>query len=364
MAMIFSLRYSLILYFAMFFCFMDDVLVQSSSTSFGFKNFGNNSKFLDSEIGFYGEAKVDENGSFVELTESHSFSSGRVMYRKPIKLMGRNGSRKASFGTYFTFSLSSEDGDGILFVMLPKGYSSGGYNGKLFGLSNELIEKKNRAFFAVEFDTKFDAEFGDLSNNHVGIDVGSLVSVKVTNGSDLKLKLSSGKKLQCWIDYEASSKRIEVRMSKEGEERSVSPLLSCPVDLSEMFKGEEVFFGLSSSNANSSQVCRLYSWSFKLRPVPYWMHSYPLDPKPIAKDAEAVVMIRQKSDCKLKVLTALILGTVCGALGAYIVMFVWSVFVSKKPVAPEEYMIKPVMYDYDKVHVLAVDKSDDGMNSK
>ncbi|KNA12093.1 hypothetical protein SOVF_129070 [Spinacia oleracea] len=343
-----------------FFCFImgSDVFAESSSSaSFGFKDFGKNSKFLGSEIGFYGDAKLNENGSFVGITQSRNYSAGRVMYRRPVKLMGRNGSRKFSFGTYFTFSLSSENGDGIVFVMLPNGFSSSGYNGKLFGLSNELIEKKDRAFFAVEIDTKIDSEFGDLDDNHVGVNVGSLVSIKVTNGSDLKLGLNSGKKLQCWIDYEASSKRIEVRMSELGKERAVSPLLSCPIDLSEMFKEEEVYLGLSSSNANSTQVCKLYSWSFKVREVPYWMHSHPLDPKTGGKDVEPVI-VEQKSDCKIKVITALILGTACGALGAYTAMFIWSVLVSKKPVVPEELMVKPMMYDYDKVHVVAVDKSD------
>lgn len=40
-------------------------------------------------------------------------------------------------------------------------------------------------------------------------------------------------------------------------------------------------------------------------------------------------------------------------------MFVWSVFVTKQPVAPEEYVVKPAIYDYAKVKVLAVDACDD-----
>ncbi|KMT15442.1 hypothetical protein BVRB_3g059780 [Beta vulgaris subsp. vulgaris] len=357
------LRYYLFFWFLVFFFLMAGFLLAEASPSFGFKNFDKNSKFLDSQIAFYGDAMIDGNGSFVKMTQSWNYSAGRVMYKIPIKQLERNGGRKASFGSYFSFSLSSENGDGLVFVMLPNGFSSGGYNGKLFGLSNELIEKKNRAFFAVEIDTKFDAELGDLNNNHIGINVGSLVSVKVSNASDVKLSLSSGKKLQCWIDYEASSKRIEVRISKAGEKRPVYPLLSCPIDLSGMFKNEEVFIGLSSSNANSNQICKLYSWSFKLRQVPYWMHSHPLDPETVSKDAQPV-MIQPKRDCALKVLTALILGTACGALGAYMVMFVWSIFFTKKPVAPEEYMVKPVMYDYNKVKALAVDKSDEACNNK
>ncbi|KAL2934212.1 putative L-type lectin-domain containing receptor kinase S.7 [Bienertia sinuspersici] len=319
-----------------------------SISSFGFKKFEKDSRFLGSEIGLYGDAKVVKNGSFVKITQPRNFSGGRVMYKKPIKELEINGSRKVSFGTYFSFSLSRGKGDG--------------YDGKLFGLSNELIQKKNRAFFAVEIDTKMDAEFGDLDDNHVGINMGSLVSVKVANVSKVKLLLNSGKTLQCWIDYEASSKRIEVRLSKTGKERPIYPVLSFPIDLSEMFKNEEVYIGISSSNANSTQVCKLYSWSFKLRQIPIWMHSHPLDPQTFTKHDEPVIS-RRKSDCTAKVLTALVIGTACGALGAYIVMFIWNIFVTKKPVAPEEYVSKPMIHDYDKFNVLAVHIPVDGNNN-
>ncbi|XP_057517268.1 probable L-type lectin-domain containing receptor kinase S.7 [Amaranthus tricolor] len=359
MASIYFSRYYLLFFSVVFLICFPGLFLAQSSSSFGFKSFAKNSNFLN-EIGFFGDTKLDENGSFVQITQSWGFSAGRMMYRKPITMgmnkLGRN--IKASFGTYFSFSLSPENGDGLAFVMLPNGYSSDGYNGKLFGLSNELIQKKNRAFFAVEIDTKMDNQFGDLDGNHVGINIGSLVSVKVSNSSELNLDLSSGKKLQCWIDYEASSKRFEIRMSKADETRPVSPLLSCPIDLFEMFKGQDVFIGLSSSNANSTQVCKVFSWSFKLRQVPYWMHSQPLDPQTVPKDVKPVT-IRQKTDCTVRVLTALIIGIACGALGAYTVMFVWSVFVTKQPVAPEEYVVKPAIYDYDKVKVLAVDACDD-----
>lgn len=348
------IRYLLTFSFLALF-FLAVPLLVDSSPSFGFQKFDKGSNF-ESQIALYGDTKVDENGSYVQITGSWNLSAGRVMYRKPIKLVEGNPRRKASFGTYFSFSLSPEDGDGLAFVMLPVGFSLDGYDGTLFGLSNELAEKKNRPF-VIEFDTKIDAKYGDLNGNHVGIDVGSLVSVKVTNASDVKLVLNSGEKLQCWIDYEATSKRIEVRLSKLGKKRPSDPLISYPIDLSEMFKNKPVFLGLSSSTANSTQICNLYSWSFKLRQVPYWMHSQPLDPEAFTKDAEPVAL-HKRSDCILRVLTALIFGTGCGALGAFIALFVWTVFVTKRPVAPEEYVVtRPVNYEYDKVKVLVVEKS-------
>ncbi|GAB4833921.1 hypothetical protein Ancab_032168 [Ancistrocladus abbreviatus] len=324
--------------------------------SFGFQTFSKDSNF-ESQLALYGDAKVDSGGSFVQITGSRSMSTGRLMYKRPIKLVEGDPRKQMSFGTYFSFSLSAQVGVGLAFVMLPNGFASNGYDGSSFGLSYGLGQGKIRGF-AVEFDTKIDAKYGDPNGNHVGIDVGSLVSVKVTNVSKTKLVLNSGEKLQCWIDYEPSSKRVEVRLSKLGAERPIVPLVSCPIDLLEIFKDEELFFGLSASNANSTQICNVYSWSFKLRRFPYWMHSQPLDPDLLSKDAKPVIMQR-RSDCTLRVLTALIFGTGCGALGAFLVLLVWTMLANRQPVMPEEFVVHPVKcdYDYDKVKVLVMDEA-------
>ncbi|KAJ6750238.1 hypothetical protein OIU85_000836 [Salix viminalis] len=236
-----------------------------SSYSFSFESFDKNPNF-QSNIALYGDAKVAGNGSSLQLTRSVSSSAGRVMYKQPIKLV-------------------------------------------------EGPEKSGPKFVAVEFDTKRDAEYGDLNDNHVGIDVGAFVSVKVRNVSSNDMVLNSGKRLHSWIDYEAGSKRLEVRLSQSGDMKPIDPLLSYPLDLSNMWNDERVLIGLSSSNGNSSQTCFLYSWSLKLRHVPQWMHSEPLDPRDFAKRAKPV-LAQKKSDCILKMLAAMIFGSACGALGS------------------------------------------------
>ncbi|TQD92065.1 hypothetical protein C1H46_022344 [Malus baccata] len=50
-----------------------------------------------------------------------------------------------------------------------------------------------------------------------GIDVGSFVSLVVCNVSELNLVLNSGERLTCWIDYDASSQRLEIRRFKIDE---------------------------------------------------------------------------------------------------------------------------------------------------
>ncbi|XP_059667901.1 L-type lectin-domain containing receptor kinase VIII.2-like [Cornus florida] len=324
------------------------------NSSFSFKNFDKDSNF-ESQLALYGDAKIDNGGSSVQLTGSSSSSAGRLIYKKPIKLGEGNPKRMVSFSSYFSFSISPENGDGLAFVMFPIGFPLNVFDGSSFGL---LVERKIRVF-TVEFDTSRDDKYGDLNSNHVGIDIGSLVSVKVANVSSINLVLNSGEKLQAWIDYEVGSKRLEVRLSKLGEIRPEKPLLWCPFDLSQIWREEEVIVGLSSSNANSSQKCIVLSWSFKLRQVPSWMHSQPLDPKAFSENTKAL-RVPKRSDCVQRVLGALIFGTGCGALGAFLVLLAWTTFGNRRPVVPEEFVMHPVECDYKKFKVVVDKPMEDG----
>ncbi|BAT97159.1 hypothetical protein VIGAN_09052700 [Vigna angularis var. angularis] len=55
---------------------------------------------------------------------------------------------------------------------------------------------------------------GDPNSSHVGIDVGSHLSLAVANASYVGLVLNNGEKLNAWVDYEGGPKVMEVRLSK------------------------------------------------------------------------------------------------------------------------------------------------------
>lgn len=337
------------------------VLNADPSSSFSFKSFGKG-PHLESTIALYGDAKLVNGGSVFQLTDSVSSSAGRVMYKKPIKLVEGNPRNLASFSTNFSFSMSKDNGDGLAFIMVPSGFNLSMSGNTSFGLSLEMDKSKFRVV-AIEFDTLRDVKYGDLNENHVGIDVFSLVSVKVSNVSSHNIVLNSDKKLNSWIDYEASSKRLEVRLSYLDSAKPVDPLLSYPIDLSKLWNDEEVFVGLSSSNRNSSQICYLYSWSFKLRHVPHWMHSQPLDPKTFVKNLKTPPQPpTTQTDCLLKVLGALIFGTACGALGASIVLYLWTIFANRRPVVPvpEDCAVHLADFEYEKFKVLVGKTVEDG----
>lgn len=313
------------------------MLALAQDGSFSFKNLGKDPNF-ESNITLFGDAKVVPSESRVQLTNSVESSAGRVVYKKPIKLVEGKSGRFASISTYFSFSMSAENGggDGLVFFMAPR--SS---NFRVFGGKGE----SNVSIVAVEFDAL---------KNHVGIDVGSLEkSVKVRNLAPFHLVLNHGKKLHTWIDFEASSKRLEIRLNHSGDIKPVAPLLSYNLDLFKMWGDEEIFVGLSSSNGNSSQSCSIYSWSFKSRHLPNWMHSQPLDPKAlITKNPKIPTDDGEKSDCLLKVLGALVSGVVFGALATFGGMYLWRMFGKRRPVVPEECAMHPVDFEYKKFQVV------------
>lgn len=327
--------------FSIFLLYFRSLAVESKS-SFYFKNFSKDSNFK-SQLALYGDSKVVVSGLSLEITGSSVSGAGRIIYKNPIKLLEVKTESLVSFSTNFSFSLSRAYGNGLTLFMVP--FSS-------FGL---LVEKKVR-LFSVEFDISDDNKYGDANGNHVG----SFIYVKVRNvSSSIKLVLSSGEKVQAWIDYEASSKRLEVRMSKLGHIKPVDPVLSYSIDMSLMWKEDEVLVGLGSVYGNSSQLCNVYSWGFSSRQVPHLMHSQPLDPE-VHVDEKKAPTIHKRSDCLTKILAALIFGTACGALGAIFALFVWTIFgENRRAIIPEEYAVQPVRIEYKKCEVV-VDKQLEG----
>lgn len=327
-----------------------DTLYADFNVSFASKNVDKSSNF-ESLFAFHGDAQlVTGDDMSVQISGSVIPSAGRILYKQPIKLAEGYPMKLVSFAMNFVFSLSSEKGDGLAFAMAPVGYPANVFDGGSFGL---LVGSKLK-FLAVEFDTLKDDKYGDMNSNHIGVDVDSLVSVRVRNISSVNLTLNGGEKLQSWIDYEANSKRLEVRLAKLGEFKPEDPLLHYPVDFSRMWNKSEVLFSLSSASGNSSQKCNLYSWSLNLRSISHWMHSDPLDPTALIEKKKEL-KVHKKSDCAMRILAALIFGTGCGALGALLVLCIWTLLGYNRAMVPEDYAVQPKEFDYKKAKV--TDKS-------
>ncbi|CAA2968027.1 lectin-like protein [Olea europaea var. sylvestris] len=318
-----------------------------------------NRPYFDPNLVLIGDAKFTNNGLSIQLNDpKNSFpSSGCMIQKKPIKIFSSKSRpiRPISFSTDFTFSISPHSGDGLAFILVSRKFMLK-FQKKDFGLP------RGSPFFAVEYDTFLDENLGDVNSNHVGIDVGSLVSMKTSNVSSINLVLNSGVKLHSWIDYDSSSKRLEVRLSKFGLARPYDPLLVYPIDLGEMWRNGEVFVGLSSSSGNSMQTGNVYSWKFKTRSVPNWLHSKPVDPQVFSNVRSEEKRNNRRWVCVLGFLSGFITIVGCGAIIALVIMFVWAIIENSRETivtVPTTCMVQPGDFKYQKINVVINDNSVD-----
>ncbi|XP_004503219.1 lectin-like protein At1g53070 [Cicer arietinum] len=329
--------------------FIQPSFSSSSSTTHSLINIPN----FDNDVDLFGDAKVfaDKSGgtgTHVKLTHHSSLAAGLLLRRQPIIFTDT-----ASFSVEFTFSISPDAGGGLLLIIIPGNLAAAFPGNGSYGFSPSTTN----SFLGVEFDTSKDDNVGDLNANHVGIDFGSLVSVAVANVSDSNMVLNSGKKLKAWVDYEAGSHILEVRLNKWNEDKSLNPIVSHNIDLFKIWGSQPVYIGLSSSNdADSVQVVRVYSWKLNLRNVSTnSLHSQPVDPNGLS-DEEAKLDANRKFR-PLTLLAGVIFGTVCVVLVTFVVLFMWVIFFHKYE---EESLAKlpehPSDVRYERIDV-AVDKN-------
>jgi hypothetical protein len=167
-----------------------------------------------------GDAALD--GSRIRLTRAEGNLAGSAMYSKPVWLP-----RDRSFSAYFTFSMTPFEApekppaDGIVFV-LHNDSKNIGVNGEGIGYRGILSS------VAVEFDTFHNAENLDPDPKHVGINLnGEMKSIAT---APLPVDLSEGSTRHAWIEYDGSTKTLEVRVATSAT-RPEKALLSHTVDL-------------------------------------------------------------------------------------------------------------------------------------
>ena len=117
------------------------------------------------------------------------------------------------------------------------------------------------SFVAVEFDTAFDPSHGDINDNHVGIDVNSIVSVASVDAISKGIDLKSGREMMVWIEYSDVLKLIRVWVGYS-RVKPKSPVLSAQVDLAGKFR-EYMHVGFSASNALGSAFHIVERWKFR-----------------------------------------------------------------------------------------------------
>ncbi|KAK8930628.1 L-type lectin-domain containing receptor kinase S.4 [Platanthera zijinensis] len=221
-----------------------------------------------------GVAEIQQNG-ILRLTNDTSRLLGRAFYPHALRFKTSAAGDVFSFSTAFAFAIVPEypklGGHGFAFVLSPTKELAGALPSQYLGLLNSSDNgNATNHLFAVEFDTVQDFEFQDINDNHVGVDVDSLVSSKSAaaaylDSNDRQLvpvNLKSGITIQAWVDYDGNAKVLNLTLAPFSS-RPSSSLFSFPIDLAPILH-ENMFVGFSASTGLLASSHYLFGWSFKM----------------------------------------------------------------------------------------------------
>ncbi|XP_057847296.1 L-type lectin-domain containing receptor kinase IV.3 [Cryptomeria japonica] len=208
------------------------------------------------------------------LTNQTLRSMGRALYPTQITVKSSNNSM-VSFSTSFVLSIGVPTeglaGHGMAFIMVPNKSVVGVAGAQFLGLATSKTNGlQSNQFLAVEFDTNYNPELGDINDNHVGVNLNGVTSLEsqpaaywIDTDHFQNLSLKSGKNFQVWIDYDHVEDRLNVTIAVVGIEKPVKPLISvAKFNLSAVLK-EEVYVGFSAATGSYGvENHYILGWSF------------------------------------------------------------------------------------------------------
>lgn len=203
---------------------------------------------------------------YLRLTPDEQNKKGSAYYKNIIPLPN-NG----YFSTYFIFRIISTTSraDGFTFVIQPNSNTALGEGGGFLGY--ETIPNS----LAVEFDTYYNADLGDLNNNHTGIDInGSVVSILATNLYNAGIDIADGTEYHVWIDYNGS---LQVRIGTSNQRSSSTLVLDLPnFDLPALLGETGGFIGFTGATGSESEEHRILLWYLdnKYNPIDTSVNEY------------------------------------------------------------------------------------------
>ncbi|XP_010469283.1 PREDICTED: putative L-type lectin-domain containing receptor kinase V.6 [Camelina sativa] len=200
---------------------------------------------------------VYNSNSYIILTNTTKHSHGQAFNNVPLPFTNR------SFNVNFFFAIVSENKKqathGMAFVFSPTVGLPGASSDQYLGLFNETNNgNTSNHVIAFELDVHKDDEFGDIDDNHVGININGLTSVASApagyyddkDGKFRNLSLISGKVLRLSIVYSQPDTQLNVTLSPaEFIVPPKKPLLSLNIDLSQYFL-EGAYTGFTASTGS------------------------------------------------------------------------------------------------------------------
>ncbi|KAF8391343.1 hypothetical protein HHK36_023647 [Tetracentron sinense] len=225
--------------------------------------------FNSSDLLIYGDTTLESR--VLSLTNASTFSMGRALFPSKIPTRSSNSSDLLPFSTSFIFSIAPYEkklpGHGLVFIFVPSTGMEGASSSQHLGLFNRTNNgNPSNHVFGIEFDVFANQEFGDINDNHVGVDVNSLTSVTANKSGYWAddetfedLRLNNGGNYQVWIDYLDS--QLSVTMAPVGLSRPRRPLINFSINLSGVFLGE-TYVGFCGATGLLVESHRILGWSF------------------------------------------------------------------------------------------------------
>ncbi|CAL4886461.1 unnamed protein product [Urochloa decumbens] len=201
--------------------------------------------FAGANLTLDGTAAVTADGLLM-LTNGTTLLKGHAFYPSPLRF------RDHSFSAAYVFGIASEYADlsspGPAFVVARStGLFSTALQSQYMGLANAAnTGNATNHFLAIELDTVVNAEFGDMSDNHVGVNVNGLVSRAAADagyydGAFRNMSLLNRTAARVWVDFDARASLVNFTMA---------PL--------------EAFVGFSSSTGVVASRHYVLAWSFRM----------------------------------------------------------------------------------------------------
>ncbi|KAM3733904.1 hypothetical protein ACB098_11G173200 [Castanea mollissima] len=188
--------------------------------------------------------------------------AGRVFYKKPFRLWSKRKNITASFITTIGLRISpspSPGGEGMAFILAADDTLPENSQGQWLGIVNASNDGSPQAnIVAVEFDTRKSYQ-EDMDDNHVGLDVNSIYSIKQVSLTGYGINLSRTDKVTIMVRIQYDGK--EMNVSANTSETEYVPVMSLNLVLSSHLP-EKVFVGISASTGNETQLNCVKSWEF------------------------------------------------------------------------------------------------------
>lgn len=210
--------------------------------------------------------------------KDHSFfnKSGRIMYHRSFRLWSSDNEEDdgvASFNSNFLMNIYREKdwvaGEGFAFLIASDWDIPDQSYGQWLGLTNASTDGNTaNHMVAIEFDTR--KQDFDPDDNHIGLNINSVRSSKTVSLKPLGIEISPevGTNYSVWVQYNGSSKVIEVYMAKHIRNnppaRPETPLLRETIDLRDYLK-QDSYFGFSGSTGNTAiQLNCVLEWDLEV----------------------------------------------------------------------------------------------------